>query len=297
MHTQGLEQWVTTRDGRRLHAQVLDSTSSGQHEGRGAASATVVFEAGYAAQRSTWASVQTRVAASARTVVYDRSGLGRSAPDPAGRDLQRMAADLGDVLDHFGSGPFLLVGHSAGGPIVRAVAAQPGRRPQIIGLVLVDPADEAADFAMSGATRALERLIEPIELGLAKAGLLAPLFGALTRSIEADDVRADLEREGFMPQVVRTQLQQTKTFIPELRRWRRDPPQLGDLPVTVVSGALPGDGMTRRQRAAFIAAHAERATASAQGRHVIASHSAHYVQLTDADLVAAEVHGLLEHPL
>lgn len=63
---------------------------------------TVVFEAGSAATRSTWASVQTRVAAFTRAVVYDRAGLGRSVPDSAGRTLDRMADDLNDLLDGLG---------------------------------------------------------------------------------------------------------------------------------------------------------------------------------------------------
>ncbi|MEU1982480.1 alpha/beta hydrolase [Nocardia sp. NPDC019395] len=300
MHTQGAAEWIETRDGRELYAQVLDGPfgnrgEEGSTDAAGTRGAvTVVFEAGYAAQRSTWAPVQTRVAEFARAVVYDRSGLGRSAPDPGGRSLERMAADLNDVLDHLGTGPFVLVGHSAGGPIVRAAAANPQRRQEVIGLVLVDPSDEAAGFAMSRTTRLLEQVIEPIELGLAKLGLFKPLFGKLLAAMPAEDVRADLDREAFTPQVVRTQIQQTKTFIPELRAWRQNAPDLGDIPVTVVSGALPGDGMIRKQRTAFVAAHATRAAASARGRHVMAPNSAHYVPLTDADLVAAEVRRLAE---
>lgn len=300
MHTQGAEHWVRTRDGRELFAQALDGPFTGQDGGLGAdqttairSPVTVVFEAGYAAQRSTWAPVQTRVAEFARAVVYDRSGLGRSAPDPGGRSIERMAEDLGDVLDHFGPGPFLLVGHSAGGPIVRAVAANPRWRSQILGLVLVDPNDEAADFAVGTPMRLLEQMAEPIQLVLAKLGLFKQLFPGLRAAMPAADVRADLEREGFTPQVVRTQMQQTKTFIPELRTWRHNPPDLGDLPVTVVSGMRPGDGMTRAQRTAFIAAHVERAASSPRGRHIWALSSAHYVQLTDPDLVAEEVHRLV----
>lgn len=288
MHSQGTAELLTTRDGRTLYAQALERPSIGR------VGVTVVFEAGYAAQRSTWAPVQTRVAQFARAVVYDRSGLGRSAPDPGGRSLERMAADLGDVLEHFGPGPFVLVGHSAGGPIVRAAAASPERRHQIVGLVLVDPNDEAADFAMSRSLRAVEQVVEPIQLVLAKLGLFKLLFGKLLDAMPADDVRADLDREGFTPQVVRTQMLQTRTFIPDLRKWRVSPPDLGDLPVTVVSGTKPGDGMGRKQREAFVAAHAARAAASPHGRHVKALHSAHYVQLTDAALIATEVHRLAQ---
>ena len=88
-----------------------------------------------------------RIRARRRTtaVVYDRSGLGRSPADPKSRTLHRLASDL---LDHLGHGPFVLVAHSWGGPIVRvAAAASPGR---VAGLVLVDQTDEGCDRGSGG---------------------------------------------------------------------------------------------------------------------------------------------------
>lgn len=59
----------------------------------------------------------------AYAIACDRSGLGRSPPDVQPRSVARMADDLNDLLDHLGSPSYLLVGHSAGGPIIRAAAA------------------------------------------------------------------------------------------------------------------------------------------------------------------------------
>ena len=84
------------------------------------------------------------VAARTTTVAYDRSGLGRSSHDPAPRVLSRLVDDLVDVLDHLGDGPFVLVGHSWGGPIVRCAAAEVPDR--VAGLVLVDQTDERCDL-------------------------------------------------------------------------------------------------------------------------------------------------------
>ncbi|MFT4226720.1 alpha/beta fold hydrolase [Micropruina sp.] len=150
MHTQGEPLTVPTRDGRRLYAMALPGPADAADQ------PSVVFEAGSAATRSTWALVQTRVADFARAVVYDRAGLGRSEPDPVGRTLDRMADDLNDLLDGLGPGPFVLVGHSAGGPIVRLATA---RRPdRIRGLVLVDPTDEAADVLFGPVFRIGEKV-------------------------------------------------------------------------------------------------------------------------------------------
>lgn len=311
-HTQGEPVWVPLPDGRRLFAQVLDGPA-------GRDLATVVFEAGSGASRSSWGLVQPRVGRWTRAIVYDRSGLGRSAPDPSSRTLDHMADDLNALLDHFGPGPFILVGHSAGGPIVRLAASrQPGR---VSGLVLVDPTDEAADVLFSRAFRIGERLVLAVFAVLSRVPLrpahgalpgcagrtrvppptaqqpserpprrtvFAWLFRRMTTSVP-DDVAADLDREGFTPHVVRTQTAQARTYLDELEAWRREGPATGDIPVTVVSGALPGHGMSTSVRAAAIASHAVRSAAGPRGRHVVAHRSGHDVPLTDPELVAGEI--------
>ncbi|MFJ7212938.1 alpha/beta fold hydrolase [Amycolatopsis sp. NPDC098790] len=279
-HTQGTTEWVPTPDGRRLHAMVLGPVDG----------PAVVFEAGAAASRSSWAAVQPLVAEHARAIVYDRSGLGRSAPDPGGRTLSRMAGDLGSVLDHFGPGPFVLAGHSAGGPIVRlAAAAKPDR---IAGLVLVDPTDEAADVLFGRSFRRMERSAIAVGGVLARLGLLGFVFRGTLRGVP-DDVRDDLRREAFGPGVIRTQREQARTFLDELATWRTTPPGHDGIPVTVISGALPGNGMNAAMRAAANASHARRA-AAANGRHVLAGRSGHYVPITEPELVAGEIRRLLE---
>ncbi|SDM39299.1 alpha/beta fold hydrolase [Allokutzneria albata] len=283
-HTQGESEWVPTPDGRRLHAMVLPGPESA------AEAPTVVFEAGSAASRSSWSRVQPGVARHARAIVYDRSGLGRSPSDPNGRTLARMADDLNAVLDHFGPGPFVLAGHSAGGPITRLAAAT--RPERIAGLVLVDPTDEAADVLFSSGFRRAERLTIATGAVLARLGLLRVTFRPLLRGIP-DDVRRDLEREAFHPGVVRTQREQARTFLDELATWRGEAPDLGAIPLTVISGALRGGGFTASTRVEAIEAHARRAAASPRGRHVIAAESGHYVPVTEPQVIIEEITALV----
>ncbi|WP_019203014.1 alpha/beta fold hydrolase [Tsukamurella sp. 1534] len=284
-HTQGRSLYVTTRDGRGLHAARLDGPPG---------SPIVVFEAGAAASRSTWAAVQPGVAEFATAVAYDRSGLGRSAPDPVGRTLDRMADDLNDLLDGLADDArFVLVGHSAGGPIVRLAAA---RRPhRIAGLVLVDATDEAADALFGRAFKAMEIASIAIMGALARVGLLGRLFAGQFADAPAD-VREDAAREAFTPGVIRTQARQARTFLSELRAWRGDPPALGEIAVTAISGARAADGMTPALRAAANAAHAERAAASPAGRHVLAENSGHYVPMTDPELIVDEIRRIAAGP-
>ncbi|MGW0594332.1 alpha/beta fold hydrolase [Streptosporangium sp. NPDC002607] len=67
----------------------------------------------------------------------------------------------------YGQGPFILVGHSAGGPIIRLAAA--GRADRIAGLVLVDP----TDVLFAPAFRRLERTVIRANVLLARTRLLA----------------------------------------------------------------------------------------------------------------------------
>lgn len=269
-HTQGRQEWVTARDGRRLNAMVLPCP--GPDPGSPGNRPTVVFEAGAAASRSSWALVQPLVGAWTPAVVYDRSGLGRSPADPGRRTLHRMAIDLEDVLDHFGPGPFVLVGHSAGGPIVRAAAARGLDR--IAGLVLVDPADEGADMFFGRAFRRAEQVAARTGLLLARARLLGHLYRSHTAALPPD-ARRDMQREGFTVGVLKTQQAQSRTFLRELSAIRDTPPDLGSLPVTVVSGGRTGDGMSAAVRRAANTAHERRAALSPRGRHVIAGRLLH----------------------
>ncbi|MEU5052827.1 alpha/beta hydrolase [Streptomyces sp. NPDC021096] len=283
-HSQGTPGTVRTRDGRELFYMELVGPAGG-------GPATVVFEGGLASTRSYWALVQQAVARSARAVVYDRSGLGRSAPDPSGRrDLPRLAADLGDLLDHLGPGPYILVGHSWGGPVVRlAAAARPGR---IAGLVLVDPTDEDCDLLFERSVRRQEKIRHRLALLLARLGLFGLLFRKVTAALPPD-AAADMRAEAFTVAVMRTMGAEQTAIEPDLRALRDHPPALGDIPVTVISATLPTPGMSPRARESVNAAHAYRARQSPRGRHVHARQADHMVPTTEPRIIVTETERLL----
>lgn len=275
MHTQGNPLTISTRDGRTLHATMIEPSGWEGYP-------TVVFEAGSGGTRSSWGLVQPLVGEFARTIAYDRAGLGRSPEDPTVRTLDRMADDLNDVLDQLGTGPFILVGHSAGGPIVRLAASN--ARALVTALVLVEPSDESADVLFTARFRLLERSALLVGSVLARLGLLHRLFRSTLEAMPAD-VRDDLKAEAFTPRTLHTQARQAKTFLHELRAWRDNPPR-NTTPTTVLSGALPGDGMSASMRAAATESHRLRAEQSTSGVHLIASNSAHNIPVTEPHVVA-----------
>ena len=86
---------------------------------------TVIFESGIAATSQNWLRVQEVVAAYARAVSYDRSGLGWSSPSASERTPSNIARELRDMLRYAKiPGPYVLVGHSFGGLVVQRYAAE-----------------------------------------------------------------------------------------------------------------------------------------------------------------------------
>lgn len=121
---------ATLPDGRKLNLRC---------SGRG--SPTVLLESGFGADSGAWFKVQPTVAGITRVCAYDRAGYGFSDPGPLPRDGTSIARDLDLALRAAQiRGPFIVVGHSAGGLYGRIFAA---RRPgEIRGLVLLDPTIE-----------------------------------------------------------------------------------------------------------------------------------------------------------
>ena len=107
----------------------------------GSGTPTVLFEAGAGGPLETWVRVQPAVSKFARTVSYDRAGNGLSTQGATPRDGRHIATELHTALHNAHvSPPYILVGHSLGGPLIRVFA---GIYPnEVAGMVLVDPTQE-----------------------------------------------------------------------------------------------------------------------------------------------------------
>jgi pimeloyl-ACP methyl ester carboxylesterase len=98
----------------------------------------IVFQNGWNAGADAWAAVASELAKSAPVLLYNRGGEGRSEWDgqlPTFEHVGQLLRELLDGLD--APPPYLLVGHSAGGPYMRGFAAMYPE--SVAGLVYVDP--------------------------------------------------------------------------------------------------------------------------------------------------------------
>lgn len=106
---------------------------------RGTGSPTVVLISGMGDGAGSWSAVLDELAASTRTCVYDRAGIGSS--DPRGtHTLADAVEDLRSLLAAAGEdGPFVVVGHSLGGAHARVFAST--YREETAGVGLIDTFD------------------------------------------------------------------------------------------------------------------------------------------------------------
>jgi pimeloyl-ACP methyl ester carboxylesterase len=99
---------------------------------------TVLFEAGIGATHLNWSHIQEEIAQSTGTVSYDRGGLGWSSRCRTPRTPVNIAEELHEMLQSAGIvPPFILVGHSFGGLVMRRYALLYPE--EVAAVVLIDP--------------------------------------------------------------------------------------------------------------------------------------------------------------
>ena len=105
---------------------------------------TVIFESGFGTDLTAWRHVAPAVAKSAHVVAYSRAGLGKSQARPGERTIRANTSDLEQMIAAAQlRPPFILVGHSYGGFLIRDFAAK--NPAQVAGMVFVDASDERTE--------------------------------------------------------------------------------------------------------------------------------------------------------
>ncbi len=111
----------------------------------GQGSPTIILESGSGGPSVDWLMVQPKVAKFSRVCSYDRAGYGWSDSGPQPRSSLQIAHELKKLLEAAGEkGPYVLVGHSMGGYVVRVYTGQYPN--DVVGIVLVDASHEDQDL-------------------------------------------------------------------------------------------------------------------------------------------------------
>jgi pimeloyl-ACP methyl ester carboxylesterase len=147
----------------------------------GQGSPTVILEAAADMMAADWGWIQPEIAKKTRVCAYDRAGMGWSESGPQPRDAIQVSTELHTLLTQAGiAGPYILVGHSAGGLYTRMYTDQFPE--EVVGMVLVDPghpdmdtripalqAQNANEVQLVGMMRTLAYLGIPRLMGIGKA--------------------------------------------------------------------------------------------------------------------------------
>lgn len=183
--------------GHRLHVYCM-----------GKGSPTVVVENGLGDFSFDWILVQSRVSSFTRICTYDRSGYAWSDSGPKPRTFAQLNLELHDGLAKLGeNGPFVLVGHSYGGAVVRNFARTYSK--QVVGMVLVDSAHEGLRVPIGGKkTLRLGEDAKGQPIPLAREALLA----SDKPTLRAEDLPAELKNLDPMFQVLPAEEQQMQLW-------------------------------------------------------------------------------------
>ncbi|MGH9554895.1 MAG: alpha/beta fold hydrolase [Terriglobales bacterium] len=253
--------------GHRLHIQCAG-------EGR----PTVVLETGALAMSAFWGWVQPQAAVHTRVCSYDRAGLGWSEPGPEPRDALRIARELRILLRNAGeTPPYVLVGHSFGGLLVRVYADQYPE--DVVGLLLLDsshPDQEARFEKVLGKPSSFEEGLFSSLPVLARLGVLRfilPFTDFASRIDELPPRQAAEVKAFFADSSHQSAAKAEMALWEETTAQARATRPLGDLPLVVISaGETKTPSLERRVRNEL---HGELAALSSRGSHRILEGTTH----------------------
>ena len=268
---------------------------------RGIGSPTVVFESGFGPGGPTsWSSVQQDVAGTTRSCSYSRAGIMWSDPASTPRSPYNIAADLHSALHAAGEqGPFVLVGHSYGGPY--AVLFSQYFPADVAGLILVDASHPQQDalFATAGFKPIAASPIQKLNAALVGIGAERLGFGRLF-SVPKPPAKANVSTQAvyaFSPESSAAGVRELASY-DDVWSEVTAHHDLGLKPLYVLTGdKFPTDQeraslnatieMAQQHQAIWRRLQNDIATWSRVSRHEVISDAGHCVQCERPDVVAA----------
>jgi hypothetical protein len=97
----------------------------------------IILEAGLGMDSETWTEIQSTLSENYRVISYDRSGYGKSDNSKLPRTIDNLTQDLNLLLETVEApAPYILVGHSLGGYVIRHFAELYPEK--VSGIVMID---------------------------------------------------------------------------------------------------------------------------------------------------------------
>jgi pimeloyl-ACP methyl ester carboxylesterase len=274
----------------------------------GAGTPVVVLEAGIAASSVSWSLVQRRIAKFTTVLSYDRAGFGWSDSGPI-RTARDAAEDLAHMLELTGLlGPYVVVGHSYGGLIVRLFQRMYPER--VAGMVLVDPVVRAEWRGMSPAKQAMlargvtlsRRGATLARVGIVRMALWLLMSGSkhvpriLARASAGNGASVTDRLVGEVRKMPKEHWPAIAWHWGKARSFTAMADNLESLPLSVNQldetfslGNLPLTVLSARPNAE----HAADAALSTRGDNTVVSDSGHWIQLDAPQAVVGAIEGMV----
>ena len=273
---------------------------------RGTGTPTVVFESGLDMSGSlSWAGVHDSAAKVTRACAYSRAGLMWSDPQAGPQTGRKVADDLHNVLLKAGEKPpYVLVGHSLGGPYILIYTKYYGA--EVAGLVFVDPSHPEQVERMRSLTPVnLESSTKMFRLASAfsRFGLVRKIASA-TDTTPSEPALTTRATAAYTSTSLRGMLEEVDAFkqtLAEAGTFK----QLGDRPVYVLTAMAPKpkaelammkmtDVQGKEYQVRWRQMHDEIASWSTRSQHELVNDATHYIQYDRPDIVAKAIRSVVD---
>ena len=273
----------------------------------GNGSPCVIFENGSGDFSFIWTLVQPEITMFTKTVSYDRAGYSWSEPGPMPRTSKQICVELHSALKNAGiHPPYILVGQSFGGFLVRAFARYYPK--EVVGMVLVEAVQEDQKIFMGGDA--------PMRIRSFAKGRVAPapqtLFTAepdtskelLTLNTEIDPLLAKLPDSvqkmqiwaQSQPQFIKTvqaEMDWSPEDVADIYKHKGEPAYLlGNMPLIVLTrgkGGFEGRKDSLQLEKERLQAQEALTHLSINSKHIIDMNSGHNVHIEDPTTVIAAI--------
>ena len=274
---------------------------------RGRGTPTVVFEAGLDMNGSlSWSAVHDSIAGTTRACAYSRAGIMWSDPRDGAENARTTAEDLHAALVTGGEvSPFVLVGHSLGGPYIMTYTKYFGA--DVAGLVFVDASHPDQVSRMKAVSSDLDPTAQSRTYKVAAALSWTGLVRALASSTrgpprEPDHVvRASAAYAATSLGTMLRELDAIDATLAEAGTFR----QLGNRPVFVLTSMAPlsreelatmhlNPAQGQQLKEVWARMQDDEASWSPRSQHQFVPDASHYIQFDRPDIVIAAVRSVVD---
>lgn len=273
---------------------------------------TVILESGSGDFSFIWSLVQPKVAKFSKVVSYDRAGFAWSQPGPMPRTGRQIALELHTALKNAGiSPPYILVGQSFGGFLVRAYAHY--YPTEVKGMVLVEAIEEDQPIMIGGRPTRIREFAKGRDMPQPNGSFKPNADKVWDNSKFAADttIEAPLDRLPKQAQewqkwaqtqaVFHAATDSEMTWSPEdVARFYANKGKpgytLGDMPLIVLtrgSGGYRGRADSAKLEQERLQKQSELAKLSTNSKHIIDKKSGHNIHLEDPQLVINSIKAVI----